>query len=70
MHEMNIAVLDEDGFQTFFGSAASAFEECRVSLHSLCFTGEFQRYFEGFYMCSLICRELITCALGRNLHKV
>ena len=52
--EMNIALLDVDGFQTWFGSvqfSSFCFWEHRVSLYSLCFKGEFQRYFEGFYMC-------------------
>ena len=51
---MNIALLDVDGFQTCFGSvqfSSFCFWEHRVSLYSLCFKGEFQRYFEGFYMC-------------------
>ena len=52
--EMNITLLDVDGFQTWFGSvqfSSFCFWEHRVSLYSLCFKGEFQRYFEGFYMC-------------------
>ena len=52
--EMNIALLDVDGFQTWFGSvqfSSFCFWEHRVTLYSLCFKGEFQRYFEGFYVC-------------------
>ena len=52
--EMNIAVRDVDGFQIFlnmFQFSSFCCWEYRVSLYSLCFKGEFQRYFEGFYMC-------------------
>ena len=31
MREMNMAVLDEDGFQTCFGSAASTFENAELA---------------------------------------
>ena len=44
--EMNIAVLDVDGFETYFGPAASAFEIIEMAYYSLCFKGEFQRCFD------------------------
>ena len=48
---MSIAVLDVYGFQTCFGSTASAFEKLYwVSWVWLCFKDEFQRYFEGLHV--------------------
>ena len=52
-------------FPSMFRFSSFDFWECWVSLYSLCFKGDFQSYFEGFFMRSLICREL-TRALGRN----
>ena len=52
-------------FPNMFRFSSFDFWECWVSLYSLCFKGDFQSYFEGFYMCSLICREF-TGVLGRN----
>ena len=48
-------------FPSVFRFSSFCFWEYRVSLYSLCFKGEFQSYFEGFYMCLRT-----TCALGRN----
>ena len=44
---MNIAALYVDGFQTSFGSAASAFEIIELAyIHYALIKGEFQRYFD------------------------
>ena len=41
---MNIAVLDVDGFQTCFGSAAFAFKIIELAYTCIqCFKGQFQR---------------------------
>ena len=45
-------------FQSMFRFSSFDFWECWVSLYSLCIKGDFQSYFEGFFMCSLICRSL------------
>ena len=48
MHEMNIAVLDEDGFQTFFGSAASAFENVELAYIHCALQENFSVTLRGF----------------------
>ena len=47
---MNIAVLDVYGFQTCFGSAASAFENIELAYIHFAFKREFQRYFEVLHV--------------------
>ena len=59
---MNIAVLDVDGFQTCFGSAASAFEIIELA-HLHCALKEnlsVTSTKKGFTCVSLICRELLV----------
>ena len=59
VRKVNIAVLDVDGFQTCFGSAASAFEIIELAyIH--CALKENFSVFQGFTCVSLICRELIV----------
>ena len=66
---MNITVFDVYGFKACFGSAASAFEN--IELYSLCFKGEFQRYFEGLHVLCFTDLSRTTCALrGNYKHKV
>ena len=59
---MNIAVLQVDGFQTCFGSAASAFENIKY-----CALKEnFSVTLKGFTCVSLICRELLVPSVATN----
>ena len=66
---MNIAVLDVDGFQTCFGSAASTFEIIEVAYIHCPLKENFSVTLikKGFTCISLICRELL-CALGRTVN--
>ena len=62
MREMNIAVLEVDGFQTCFGSAASAFENIELAYIDCALK-------ENFYVNLKVCftdLSRTTCALGRN----
>ena len=53
-------------FPNMYQFSSFCFREYRVRLYSLCFNkGEFQHYFEGFYMCFTDLSRT-TCALGRN----
>ena len=56
------------GFQTSVKHvrlSSFCFWEYRVRLYSMCFKGEFQSYFEGFYMCFTDLSRT-TCALSCN----
>ena len=60
---MTIAVLDVDGFQTCFGSAASAFEIIELAYIHCALKENFSVTLtkkRGFYLVSLICRELLV----------
>ena len=48
MREMNIAVLDVDGFQTCFGSADSAFENVELAYIHSALTENFSVTLKGF----------------------
>ena len=66
MREMNIAVLHVDGFQTCFGSAASAFENIKRAYIHCALKENFSVTLKGFsYMCFTDLSRT-TCALGRN----
>ena len=66
---MNIAVLHVDGFQTCFGSAASAFENIELAYIHCALKENFSVTLtkKGFTCISLICPELL-CALGRTVN--
>ena len=61
MREMNIEVLNVDGFQTCFGSAASAFENIHGALKD-----NFSVTLKGFTCMCFTDLSRTTCALGRN----
>ena len=60
MREMNIGVLDVDGFQTCFGSVASAIEIFELTYIHYTLKENFSATLtqKGFTCVSLICREL------------
>ena len=60
---MNIAVLDVYGFQTCFGSAASAFENIELADISA-LKKNFRVTLKGYICFTDVSRT--TCALGRN----
>ena len=62
-------MLDVDGFQTCFGSAASAFEIIELAYIHCALKENFSVTLtkKGFTCISLICRELL-CALGRTVN--
>ena len=62
-------MLDVDGFQTCFGSAASAFEIIELAYIHCPLKENFSVTLikKGFTCISLICRELL-CALGRTIN--
>ena len=62
---MNIALFDVDGFQTCFGSAASAFEIIELAYIHCALKENFSITLtkKGFTCASLICRKL----LGRSV---
>ena len=66
---MNISVLGVDGFQTCFGSAASAFEIIELAYIHCALKENFSVTLtkKGFTCISLICPELL-CALGRTVN--
>ena len=59
---MNIVEFDVDGFQTCFGSAASAFEIIELSYIHYALKKNFSVTLtkKGFTCVSLICRELLV----------
>ena len=58
---MNITVLDVDGFQRCFGSAASAFEIIELAyIHSALKENFSVTLTKGFACVSLICREQLV----------
>ena len=61
---MNIVVLDVYGFQTCFGSAASAFENIELADTHCALKKNFSVTLKG-YMCFTDLSRT-TCALGRN----
>ena len=67
--EMNISVLGVDGFQTCFGSAASAFEIIELAYIHCALKENFSVTLtkKGFTCISLVCSELL-CALGRTVN--
>ena len=70
--EMNIAVLDVDGFETCFGPAASAFAIMEFAYIHCALKENFSVTLtkKGFYSCFTDLSRT-TCALGRNYnHKV
>ena len=60
--EMNIAVLDVDGFETCFGPAASAFEIVELAYIHCALKENFSVFLtkKGFTCVSLICREQLV----------
>ena len=62
-------MLDVDGFQTCFGSAASAFEIIELAYIHCALKENFSVTLtkKGFTCISLICPELL-CALGRTVN--
>ena len=62
---MNIAVLHVDGFQTCFGSAASAFENIELAYIHCALKENFSVTLKGF---TFFFTDLskTTCALGRK----
>ena len=58
--EVNIAVLDRCGFQTSFGSAASAFENIELPYIHCALKENFSVTLKGFTCVSLICWELLV----------
>ena len=70
--EINIAVLDVDGFEKCFGPAASAFEIIKLAYIHCALKENFSVTLtkEGFYMCFTDLSRT-TCAFGPNYkHKV
>ena len=65
-----MAVLDVDGFQRFFGSAASAFEIIELAYIHCALKENFSVALteKGFTCILLICRELTCAALGRTVN--
>ena len=63
---MNIGVLDVDGFQTCFGSAASAFEIIKLAYIHCAVKENFSVTLTkmGFTCVSLICRELLVRSIA------
>ena len=61
---MNISVFDVYGFQTCFGSAASAFENIELTYNHCTLKEHFSVTLKG-YMCFTDLSRT-TCALGRN----
>ena len=59
---MNVSVLDVDGFQTCFGSAASAFEIIELAYIHYALKENFSVTLtnKAFTCVSLICRELLV----------
>ena len=68
---MNIAVLDVDGFQTYFGLAVSAFEIIELAYIHCALKENFSVTLtkKGFRCVSLICRELLVRSIATK-HKV
>ena len=68
---MNIAVLGVDGFQTSFGSAASAFEIIELAYIHCALKENFSVPLtkKGFRCVSLICRDLLVDLCARS-HSV
>ena len=60
---MNITELCVDGFQTFFGSAASPFENIEFAYIHPALKEIFSVTLKGFTCVSLICRELLVCTV-------
>ena len=69
MRKMNITVLNVDGFQTCFGSAASAFEiiELACIRYSLKENFSVTLTKKGFYMCFTDLSRT-TCVLSRTVN--
>ena len=61
---MNIAVLSVYGFQTCFGSAASAFENIELAYIHCALKENFSVTLKGYMSFTDLLRT--TCALGRN----
>ena len=63
---MNIAVLNVDGFQTCFGSLASAIEIIELTYSRYALKKNFSATLtqKGFTCVSLICRELLVCSVA------
>ena len=68
---MNIAVLCVDGFQTCFGSAASAFEIIELAYIHCALKENFSVTLtkKGFTCISLICRELLVRSVATTNTK-
>ena len=66
---MNIAVLHVDGFQTCFGSAASAFENIELAYIHCALKENFSVTLKGFTFFSLICRKLLVRSVA-NKHSI
>ena len=66
MREMNIGVLDVAGFQTCFGSVASAIEIFELTYIHYTLKENFSATLtqKGFTCVSLICRELLVCSVA------
>ena len=64
--EMNIAVLEVDGFQTCFGSAASAFANIELAYIDGALKENFYVNLKGFARMCFTDLSRTTCALGRN----
>ena len=67
--EMNIVEFDVDGFQTCFGSAASAFEIIELAYIHCALKENFSVTLtkKGFYTCFTDLSRT-TCALGRTVN--
>ena len=63
---MNIAVLEVDGFQTCFGSAASAFANIELAYIDCALKENFYVNLKGFACMCFTDLSRTTCALGRN----
>ena len=68
---MNIAVLNVDGFQTCFGSTASAFEIIELAYIHCASKGNFSVTLtkKSFTCVSLICRELLVRSVSTKNTK-
>ena len=63
---MNIVVLEVDGFQTCFGSAASAFANIELAYIDCALKENFYVNFKGFACMCFTDLSRTTCVLGRN----
>ena len=70
--EMNMAVLDMDGFETCFGPAASAFEVIEFAYIHCALKENFSVTLtkKGSTRVSLICRELLVRSIATTNTKV